>query len=339
MNMLRDPTSRRAFTLIELLVVIAIIAVLIGLLLPAVEAVREASARTQCQNNLAQLGKAVHNFHDTFGRMPCYFGVFPPSGGSEYPDSPPENKRRMYGGWFAHLLPYVEQNAVHQRAFADIQAALASEPAFNHDYYKTSSGGSPGSIVTDQYNGHTYTYQQTIGATYSGYVAHGIWIDGVHQATYKVLECPSDPTFDNGLVYGNYWGSTNYLANYNAWSKGFGGLWSPPVRLLDIKDGTSQTVLFGEGYADCDRIGRIALYSWFYHNFGLDWYQQPNTLMFQNAPRAKDCDNWRAQSGHRGGMNVCLADASVRNVSAGISQSTWTAVLLPRDGTPPGNDW
>ena len=108
---------------------------------------------------------------------------------------------------------------------------------------------------------------------------------------------------------------------------------------MQITDGLSQTVLFGEGYADCDRIGRIALYSWYYHNFGLDWYQQPNTFMFQDRPAVSLCDNWRAQSGHTGGMNVCLADGSVRVVSAAISQATWTSALLPNDRIPLGADW
>jgi prepilin-type processing-associated H-X9-DG protein len=61
--------------------------------------------------------------------------------------------------------------------------------------------------------------------------------------------------------------------------------------------------------------------------------------MFQDRPLPKDCDNWRAQSPHRGGMNVALVDGSVRNVKAGISQQTWTYAMLPRDGQPLGTDW
>ena len=125
----------------------------------------------------------------------------------------------------------------------------------------------------------------------------------------------------------------------NAWAITRYGLWAPPLKPSAFTDGLSGMVLWGEGYANCDRIGRIALYSWFYHNFGLDWYQLPNTNMFQTSPLPEECDNWRAQSGHPAGMNVCLADGSVRLVRGSISQSTWTAAMLPQDGAPLGNDW
>src|SRR5262249_7415155 len=100
--------SRRAFTLIELLVVIAIIAVLIGLLLPAVQKVREAANRSQCLNNLKQMGLALHNYHDANGSFPSGFLAQTPAQPGQYMT---HQQSDYTPGWsfFALMLPYIEQ--------------------------------------------------------------------------------------------------------------------------------------------------------------------------------------------------------------------------------------
>src|SRR5689334_25410189 len=99
---------RRAFTLIELLVVIAIIAVLIALLLPAVQQAREAARRTQCKNNLKQIGLALHNYHDTFRLFPP--GYVDRNGN---PNLTPDNDLGPGWGWAAFLLPYIDQSPLY----------------------------------------------------------------------------------------------------------------------------------------------------------------------------------------------------------------------------------
>src|SRR5258708_6486064 len=99
---------RFAFTLIELLVVIAIIAILIGLLLPAVQKVREAAARMKCSNNMKQIGIALHAFHDTLGKFPT------PRGDLQAPTQY-NGGFTVYGGWMCDLLPYIEQDGLKKK--------------------------------------------------------------------------------------------------------------------------------------------------------------------------------------------------------------------------------
>ena len=114
--MFRDIRGRSGFTLIELLVVIAIIAILIGLLLPAVQKVRDAASRLRCQNNLKQIGLALHNYHDVNGKFPA--GVY-----NYRVNATSEKDSRLWKSWLSQILPYVEQTALAQDAEAKANGA------------------------------------------------------------------------------------------------------------------------------------------------------------------------------------------------------------------------
>src|SRR5215211_2784713 len=105
---------RSAFTLIELLVVIAIIAILIGLLLPAVQKVREAAARAKCQNNMKQLGLAAHNFHDSNRRFPAAYAIPDQTQWDYYGPWVSSDKEGGYSTWVAPLMPFVEQDSLYR---------------------------------------------------------------------------------------------------------------------------------------------------------------------------------------------------------------------------------
>jgi prepilin-type N-terminal cleavage/methylation domain-containing protein/prepilin-type processing-associated H-X9-DG protein len=341
--------ARSGFTLIELLVVIAIIAILIGLLVPAVQKVREAADRTQCANNLKQLALAAHNCHDVYRRLPPQAGNF----GGAY-----------YAPLFFHLLPFVEQKNVWSQAhYLDWTAKVGT------------ASPNPATTIDIGVIWPTWDSVNTGSNT---------WLRG---SKIPVYQCPADPSLGNCLDWCS--GDATYAGNFQVFggtqnanrtpsSSNYSTVWDGGTRIpAGIPDGTSNTILFAEKYSRCNGTGNPGGTWWMRGVFhggalfnpagtglsqdsypgdrlsavfgggrgrdGTRWLQgaasrfivQPPNFLNNPGP----CDRRVASSPHTSGMNVALADGSVRFLTDGISGTTWWLAVVPNDGIPLPDDW
>ncbi len=304
----RTSSNRVGFTLVELLVVIAIIGILIALLVPAVQRVREASARTVCANNLKQLTLAVLGYHDRAKRMP--FNQF---------DGPFEHgpKSRAWS-WLSRILPDIEQGALYERGGVGamtmesspitaeaVAAFLCSSDPSSHSGPRLDAGNLAG---------------VPIGQTNYKGVAGANWGD--------------DLLGDNGPNFPTDWRNPGANGSFDGHSRGDGVFYRldylRKLRIGQIIDGTSNTFLIGE-----DVPGKTHWCSWPYANNATGTCAMP-----PNVRRADGTEyplhNWENnesfRSMHPGGVQFGMADGSVRFVSNTIALGTYRGLATIAGG-------
>jgi prepilin-type N-terminal cleavage/methylation domain-containing protein/prepilin-type processing-associated H-X9-DG protein len=351
--------SRKAFTLIELLVVIAIIAILIGLLLPAVQKVREAAARAQCTNNLKQIALAMHSFHDTNGGFPPGLLVFG-NVNSDWIDHP--DRTNDWGpNWAVFLLPYIEQTALYNQALTSVNVCMTQgvNAPNSQDWRPIIAAAKVPTYLcpSDAANASPYVPPTTL--TFDGAAQ---WNRGNYAANFGPQPMKNGGN-TQGTSDGQNYPDPTQLPTINGVSEvlGLGPIWVVSrlpfhcMSLQLIQDGSSNTILVGEiraGLAPQDSrgvwgLGMVGSSAIMDYGAGSGDAQFVNDRS-NNSDDVFGCVNqpqlgmgcWEScashqatlRSQHPGGANAAFGDGSVRFLTDSTSPNTLYLLGSTNDG-------
>jgi prepilin-type N-terminal cleavage/methylation domain-containing protein len=342
--MQRGEVRRRAFTLIELLVVIAVIALLMALLLPAIQMVREAANKAQCANHLRQIGLATHNYHNDHGRLPPgYFGPIPNEGTPFLL----ENVPGPHIGMLACLLPYLEQHATYLKIQSGWDLRTTEPPWWTNSYNLAVAGVQPKVFRCPSTN----PYEATWGVMLAS-----------HQFNYDPGGLIQRGTLMRNTAGGDQIGRSNYAGVAGTAGAGTDRIWGRYAGIftnrsqitlgqLTVLDGTSNTLAIGEYYGPYMLGEYIHAGAWMGVGSLTTFLGLPIHI-----PGSEECVHCGGTpvmppsvprwpffgSGHPSGVQFCFADGAVHTVRRGRTENrnspdwlTLQQLAGYRDGTAP----